>query len=118
MYLNEHKKNMWKPISLNDLKNFILSGELELNDDQRKFWDLISIEPEKWKEMEYGNEGGGFWVVAIFGREIIWYNDIEEGFNISGYVTYGTISSYECSQSELNYTVIEIMKRITSKRWY
>ena len=25
---------------------------------------------------------GGFWVVAIVGRNVIWYNDVEEGFDL------------------------------------
>ncbi len=108
---------MWKPISLIDLENLVLAGELELDDEQRNFWDIIRIEPEKWEEKEYGNEGGGFWVVAIFGKEVIWYNDIEDGFNISKYVKYGEIKTYECSQNELNWSVIGIMERITANRY-
>jgi hypothetical protein len=105
---------MWKPILLDNLYNLILSGVLELNDKQRNFWNLVKIDPEKWEEIEYGNEGGGFWVCAIFGNEVIWYNDIEEGFNISKYDTYGHIGTYECSQAELNWSVIGLMERINA----
>lgn len=104
--------SMWAPISIGDLRNLILQGELELNDEQSNFWDLIKIEPEKWKEKKYGTEGGGFWVVAIFGKQVIWYNDIEEGFNTSTYKNYGEIEEYWCSQSELNYSVVILMNRI------
>ena len=107
---------MWAPISIGDLRNLILKGELELNDEQSNFWDLIKIEPEKWKENEYGTEGGGFWVVAIFGKEVIWYNDIEEGFNISMYKNYGEIEEYSCNQSELNWSVVGLMDRIKANR--
>jgi hypothetical protein len=103
---------MWKPISLENLNTLILKGELELNDQQLDFWNLIKIEPEKWEEREYGIEGGGFWVVAIFGKEIIYYNDIEEGFNISSYKTYGRIDEYKCSQVDLNWSVKAVMERM------
>ena len=106
----------WTPITIENLKNLILKGELELNDNQLNFWDLIKIKPEKWKEKEYGTEGGGFWVVAIFGREIIYYNDIEEGFNISTYKKYGEIDEYWCNQSDLNWTIIGLMDRIKAHR--
>jgi hypothetical protein len=108
---------MWKPISLPDLKNLLLKGELELNDEQLNFWDLIKIDPEKWNEKDYGTEGDGFWVVAIFGRQVIWYNDIEDGFNISEYKTYGQIEEYECNQVELNWSVIGLMERIKANRY-
>ncbi len=107
---------MWKPISLSDLKNLILKGELELNDETLNFWDLIKTEPEKWDEKDYGVEGEGFWVVAIMGRQVIWYNDIEGGFNISGYKKYGRIDEYQCSQVELNWSVIALLEKIRQSR--
>ena len=114
---NHKNLNMWKPISLTDLNNLILQGELELNDEQLNFWDLIKIAPEKWVEKDYGTEGGGFWVVAVMGRQVIWYNDIEDGFNISGYTKYGRIDDYQCSQVELNWSVITLMERIKENRY-
>ena len=103
---------MWEPISLNELEINILKGELELKGELLNFWNLIKIEPQKWQEKEFGEEGGGFWVVAIFGNEVIYYNDIEEGFNISPYETYGHIKEYWCNQSELNWTIIGLYERI------
>jgi hypothetical protein len=101
---------MWTPISLGELEEHISRGELELQEELLNFWNLIKIAPQKWQEKEYGTEGGGFWVVAIFGNEVIYYNDIEEGFNISRYETYGEIQEYWCNQSELNQTIFELLK--------
>ncbi|WP_316821942.1 hypothetical protein [Pedobacter gandavensis] len=70
---------MWTPISLSELEKWILRGESELEVELLNFWTLIKIKPQKWQEEKYGGEGGGFWVVAIFGTEVIYYNDIEEG---------------------------------------
>jgi hypothetical protein len=39
-------------------------------------------------------QGNGFWVVGLIGRKVVYYNDIEEGFNISDYKTYGTVDGY------------------------
>jgi hypothetical protein len=94
---------MWAPISLSELEKYMSCGELELEDELLNFWNLIKIAPQKWLEKEYGARGGGFWVVAIFGNSVIFYNDIEDGFNISSYETYGQISEYACEQSELNW---------------
>lgn len=107
---------MWTPITLNELEEEIFRGELELQGEILNFWNLIKIEPRKWQEKEFGEEGGGFWVVAIFGNEIIYYNDIEDGFNVSPYDTYGDIKEYLCNQSELNWIVLGLYERITSRK--
>lgn len=101
---------MWQPIKFESLNNLVLRTELELNEEILNFWNLIKIEPEKWSEKSYGNEGGGFWVVAICGRKVIWYNDIEEGFNISEYKTYNEIETYQCSQVELIWSITSLFE--------
>lgn len=54
-------------------------------------WRCIAIAPSKWGLSPLGDLGGGFWVVAIFGDSVIWYNDIEDGYNVSTYPTLGEI---------------------------
>lgn len=95
----------WTPITIEQVCDLILATEKELNGDLLNFWELIKIYPEKWNEDTYGKEGNGFWVVGLIGRKVIYYNDIEEGFNISDYKTYGTIDHYFCNQDKLIWTV-------------
>jgi len=103
---------MWKPITEKELYSEIFKTEPKLKGEYQNFWNLISISPEKWSEPSFGNEGNGFWVVAICGRKIIWYNDIEEGFNISDYTEYGKINGYYCNQEELNEAVSRLFELI------
>ena len=98
----------WKPISESELYDQIQKTEADLNGELWNFWQLIKIDPIKWREKEYGDEGGGFWVVAICGTKVIWFNDIEDGFNISGYKTYGEIDGYYCNQDELSWSVTRL----------
>lgn len=77
-----------------------------------RFWQLIQIFPEKWQQTPYGNEGGGFWVVAVLGKQILWYNDIEEGFNLSSYDRYGTFSAYWCNQDDLQWPAQALLTEI------
>lgn len=93
-----------------------MRGELELEVELLNFWNLIKIKPQKWQEEEHGGEGGGFWVVAIFGTEVIYYHDIEEGFNISEYEAYEQIKHYWCNQSELDWVIIELYQRIKAEK--
>jgi len=98
----------WSPISLIELYDEIQKTETDLNGDLWNFWKLIKVEPAKWKEPNFGDEGGGFWIVAICGTKVIWYNDIEDGFNISDYETYGIINGYYCNQEELSSSVTRL----------
>ena len=102
---------MWTPISLAELEEWISRGESKLEGEPLNFWNLIKIVPQKWQETEYGDEGGRFWVVAIFGNTIIFYNDIEDGFNISPYAVYGQVSEYACEQAELDWIVLGLYNR-------
>lgn len=96
---------MWKPLSENKLTDMIEEAELFMNAGCRKFWDYIKVDPRKWSLSPWGDEGGGFWVVAVIGRTCIYYNDIEDGFNFSPYTTFGQIEEYGCNQSELLPTI-------------
>ena len=105
---------MWDPISLNELTDKISAEEPALSGEVRVFWEKYKIEPEKWQEEEYGNEGGGFWVVAVCPEQVIWYNDIEEGFNVSCYCNYGYIDEYMCNQ---DYLFMAIRNCLAYQKW-
>ena len=76
---------MWKPLAEDKLARMIDEAQLFMSPDCRRFWDNIKITPQKWTHSPWGDEGGGFWVVAVIGNTCIYYNDIEEGFNFSPY---------------------------------
>lgn len=98
----------WEPITIQELQNEITKSLNDLNDETLAFWKSIKIAPEKWIENEFGNEGGGFWVVAIYKNYVIWYNDIEEGFNISEFNHKGHIQEYNAEQDELKFSIIKL----------
>ncbi|MBV8210373.1 MAG: hypothetical protein JO133_09965 [Burkholderiaceae bacterium] len=95
----------WSPISKQALDDRVAQGIARMSPAQRHLWNAIRIDPEKWQQHPYGDNGDGFWVVAIVGRTALWYNDIEEGFNRSRYSTYGTIDDYWCNHDELEVAV-------------
>lgn len=79
---------------------------------QRRLWEVIRIIPEKWIQNPWGNEGNGFWVVGLIGNSVVWYNDIEHGFNKSKFTNYGEINEYWCNQDELEWTIQHIINEI------
>jgi len=95
----------WQPIAKEALLKRISQGVARMTPPQLRLWNAIRIEPQKWSQDPYGREGEGFWVVALIGQTVIWYNDLEEGFNRSRYSALGTIDDYWCNQDELEVTV-------------
>lgn len=79
---------------------------------QRRLWEAIKIEPQKWRQEPFGNLGGGFWVVAIIGNTVIWYNDIEHGFNRSKYIKFGEIAEYWCNQDNVEWQIQTVLDEI------
>ncbi|WP_343691964.1 hypothetical protein [Chitinophaga sp.] len=105
---------MWTSISYDELNDKIVEFEETQIGKLYNFWVTIKIEPAKWNEETYGLDGKGFWAVALIGKLVIWYNDIEEGFNISRYNHYGVISEYKSNQDELYITVSLLLNSIMS----
>jgi hypothetical protein len=105
---------MWEPISEDDLVQLIRAAESKMlaNPSLHRFWSRIKIMPEKWHLSPWGDEGGGFWVVAVFGQTCVYFNDIEDGFNTSRYRTFGQIDEYWCDQTELEFCILWILQSI------
>ena len=99
----------WTPIDEKALSARVQQGVARMNRAQVRLWQAICVTPEKWQQHPYGEPGGGFWVVALIGRTVIWYNDLEEGFNRSRYVSYGIIEDYWRNDDELELTVQYLM---------
>lgn len=59
-----------------------------------------------------GKEGGGFWVVGLAGNRALYYNDIEEGFNLSMFSKFGFLDEYYSNQIELHEMIISLSESI------
>ena len=101
----------WVPISESKLWDDINNAFDRMSLEQRKYWEVLKITPENWKLDPWGADGGGFWVVAIIGNQVIWFNDIEDGYNTSTYIKYGVINEYTCDQNELEWEVQNIITK-------
>ena len=65
----------------------------------RAAWGRIRLEPERWRCSPWGDDDGGFRAVALDGDQVLWFNEIEEGFNWSPWSSRGTIGEYGCNQT-------------------
>ncbi len=102
----------WTPLSEKELSDLIAGAVTVMEPKASCLWDLIRIPPTKWTLHPWGNLGGGFWVVAIIGTQVVWYNDIEHGFNVSRYAKAGEIDKYWCNQDELQHTIYALLQQI------
>jgi len=84
----------WTPIPREDLEARIAEGLAPMDDAVRDAWNAMRIEPEKWQCSPWGDEGGGFWAVAIRDGEVVWFDDVEEDFAISPFTQHGKIDVY------------------------
>lgn len=104
----------WEPISEAALRIRIAQGKARMSSAQLRLWNLIRVEPAKWKQEPYGKNGGGFWAVGVIGKSVIWYNDLEDGFNRSSYSSFGTIDDYWCNQDELEVAIGFLLNALES----
>lgn len=102
----------WKQTSEVEIWDMIDKSCSRMTAQQKKLWETIKIDPVKWQQDPYGDEGKGFWVVALIGKTVIWFNDIEEGFNLSTYSEIGKINEYWCDQDDLEHAIQKLIKEI------
>lgn len=93
----------WEPIQLAALEALVMRDLDACTEEERAYFARVRFPPEKWSQSPMGDLGGGFWAVAVDEDRVLWYNDIEDGFNVSWFVRRGEIpeDGYWCNQSAL-----------------
>ena len=97
------------PISLKELNNIIETSVAVMDTEVLCFWNSIKIVPEKRQVPYYINEDY-FWIVGKIKNYMIYYNDIEEGFNISLENNLSYIEVTSAEQDELYFALIKLLK--------
>lgn len=98
----------WNPITEEAIWDKLNAACDRMSVRQARLWDAIRISPEKWRQEPWGKAGSGFWTVGLIGSMVIWFNDIEGGFNRSHYDRHGVIRDYWCNQDELEHALQKI----------
>jgi hypothetical protein len=89
----------------------------DCSDDLKQLFARVHVAPLKWKLSPWGDAGGGFWVVAINCDRVLWYNDIEAGFNVSRFQVSGQIpeAEYWCNQDPLRWALPRLLGDLGSQ---
>ena len=104
----------WEPIPVDELVSEIERAVSLMSPEQAALWSEIQIAPEKWALSPWGDLGGGFWAIGVNDDIVVWFNDIEEGFNWSRYSKRGVIGDYWCNQDELQWTIGQVLDFINT----
>lgn len=102
----------WKPVSYPQLLNLLTLETQTLKEDTQPLWQSISLpQPELWAQHPWGDEGCGFWVVAVAGRQCIYYNDISRGFAQGSFSRWAVIDDYAASNTSLHDMLSQLMQQ-------
>jgi hypothetical protein len=90
----------WKPASLDDVRNILKADLGKCTPQQAVIFGQYSVEPHFSPIVRYG-EAGYVVVVAQKSDEVIYWEDVEEGFNISPLRPDGGVLEHWCNQDDL-----------------
>ncbi len=86
------------------MQGIIANEVLRLSPEQRSLWESCRVPPRRVPILRYGSHEQVF-VVAIRSGEAIYWEDVEEGFNISPLGSTGEILEHWCNQDELRWAL-------------
>ncbi len=94
----------WQPATIENIKLIVATGLSACDAEQRAAFERYRVEPFRAPIVRYG-ETGTVVVVARNGNEVMYYEDVEEGFNVSPIAPEGLILEHWCNQDELPFAL-------------
>ena len=95
---------MQRKLSLDEVKSILREDLSKCDPQQLAIYRQYSVEPYFAPLMRYGNREEVA-VVARKGDEVIYWEEIEEGFNVSPLGPDGSIVEHWCNQDELRWAL-------------
>lgn len=90
----------WKPATIAEVKQILKKDLATCNAEQKAIFDRYSVEPYAAPIVRYGQPESVI-VVARRNDEVIYWEDVEDGFNVSPIDKNGTILEHWCNQDQL-----------------
>ena len=94
----------WRPASIEDVQQIVAKDLAACDAEQRATFAKYAVEPYIAPITRYGKNETVV-VVARKGNEAIYYEDVEEGFNVSPVTEDGRIAEHWCNQDELGFAL-------------
>jgi len=94
----------WQPATIEYVKELVARDLSDCDEEQSSLFKRCAVDPYPAPIIRYGNSGTVV-VVARDRDEVIYYEDIEEGFNVSPVGSTGEILEHWCNQDELKFAL-------------
>jgi hypothetical protein len=96
--------NTWQPITASELSELVSRQLTECEPGLRKVFEQYRVEPYR---APFASEGAleSAFVVAKRGNDVLYFEDVEEGFNTSPLSKDGRILEHWCNQDELKFAL-------------
>jgi hypothetical protein len=94
----------WQPATVEYVKQLVENDLQHCDETQLALFKKVAVEPYRAPLTRYGTINTVV-VVARNGNEVIYYEDEEEGFNVSPISPDGTILEHWCNQDELKFAL-------------
>ena len=97
--------NTWRPITIDALESLVEAELRSCSDELRGVFAKYRVPFRHGTLNRYGRLDLVF-IVAQRGSEVMYYEDVEEGFNFSPLDAEGKILEHWCNQDELRHALI------------
>jgi len=94
----------WHPATVDEVKKIVQDDLAECDEEQILAYKKYAVEPYVAPILRYGQTENAV-VVARRGDEVIYWEDVEEGFNLSPVSPDGQILEHWCNQDELRFAL-------------
>jgi hypothetical protein len=94
----------WQPATVEEVMKIVRDDLAECDEEQLVAFKRYAVEPYVAPILRYGEMGNAI-VVARRGDEVIYWEDVEEGFNLSPVALDGRILEHWCNQDELRFAL-------------
>jgi hypothetical protein len=94
----------WQPATIEDVQRIIEQDLKACDAQQTRAFKQYAIKPYMASILRYEQKESVV-VVARKGNEVIYWEDVEEGFNVSPVDSEGNILEHWCNQDELNFAL-------------
>jgi hypothetical protein len=94
----------WRPASVDEVKNIVENNLASCDNEQLRTFRRYAVEPYWAPILRYGKMETVI-VVACKGEAVVYWEDVEEGFNISPIGEGGRIVHHWCNQDKLGHAL-------------
>jgi hypothetical protein len=105
----------WQPIGAEELGGLLAAQFADCSADQKLLFERYRVSPYLVPITRLGKTEAVF-VVAIAGEAVLYYEDVEEGFNISRLSPSGAIATSGFEQRELRHALEQLEKLVSASR--